>query len=198
MTTKAEKTKQFILEKVAPIFNKNGYVGTSLSDITKATGLTKGAIYGNYKNKEALALDAFNFNVRFVLNRIKEIIEEIDSPIEKLLAISDFHKTDIERELNAGGCPILNVGVDTKYSNPELFARVKIVVLRIQLSISSIIKEGQAKGEIKKEIDADAYGAKIFSMIEGAIFSTMLLEDKQHLLDMMTHLDQLILTKLKK
>lgn len=198
MSTKAEKTKQFILEKVAPIFNKNGYVGTSLSDITTATSLTKGAIYGNYKNKEALALEAFNFNVRFLLNRIKEILEEIDSPIEKLLAISDFHKTDIERELNTGGCPILNVGVDTKYSNPELFARVKIVVVRIQMSISYIIVEGQAKGEIKEDINAEAYGSKIFSLIEGAIFSSMLLENKQHLLDMMKHLDHLILTELKK
>lgn len=198
MLTKAEKTKQFILEKVAPIFNKNGYVGTSLSDVTKATGLTKGAVYGNYKNKEALALDSFNYNVRFLLNRIKEILEELDSPVEKLLAISDFHKIDIERELNAGGCPILNVGVDTKYSNPELFARVKIVVVRIQLSISLIIKEGQENGEINEDLDADAYGSKIFSLIEGAIFSSMLLEDKQHLLNMMDHLDHLILTELKK
>ena len=51
------------LEKIAPIFNKNGYVGTSLSDITQATGLTKGAIYGNFKDKEALAIEAFNFNI---------------------------------------------------------------------------------------------------------------------------------------
>ncbi len=51
MTTKSDRTKQFILEKVAPVFNKNGYFGTSMSDITEATGLTKGAIYGNFKNK---------------------------------------------------------------------------------------------------------------------------------------------------
>ncbi|WP_144916166.1 TetR/AcrR family transcriptional regulator [Mucilaginibacter frigoritolerans] len=35
-------TRDFILQKVAPLFNKKGYAGTSLSDLTDATGLTKG------------------------------------------------------------------------------------------------------------------------------------------------------------
>ncbi len=44
MLTKAEITTQFIIDTVAPVFNKFGYAGTSMSDITKATGLTKGAV----------------------------------------------------------------------------------------------------------------------------------------------------------
>ena len=46
----------YILEKTAPVFNRQGYIGSSLSDLTKATNLTKGAIYGNFVNKEELAL----------------------------------------------------------------------------------------------------------------------------------------------
>ena len=42
--TKADRTRSYIIEQVAPIFNKKGVHGTSLSDITNATGLTKGAI----------------------------------------------------------------------------------------------------------------------------------------------------------
>jgi len=55
MPTKAERTSAFIIERVAPVFNKHGYIGTSMSDLTEATGLTKGALYGNFENKEALA-----------------------------------------------------------------------------------------------------------------------------------------------
>lgn len=64
MVTKAELTSQYILEIVAPIFNKNGYTATSMTDITKATGLTKGAIYGNFINKEDLAIASFKFTVK--------------------------------------------------------------------------------------------------------------------------------------
>jgi len=51
MNTKAEQTRQLIVEKTAPIFNVKGYAGTSVSDMTKATGLTKGSVYGNFANK---------------------------------------------------------------------------------------------------------------------------------------------------
>ena len=59
--SKAERTKNFIIEKTAPLFNMKGYSGTSMSDITAATGLTKGSIYGNFENKDEVAIAAFLF-----------------------------------------------------------------------------------------------------------------------------------------
>ena len=70
MLTKAEQTTQFIIEKVAPLFNQKGYAATSMSDITRVTGLTKGAIYGNFENKEAIAIAAFDKSVNDLLKRI--------------------------------------------------------------------------------------------------------------------------------
>ena len=89
---KAEKTSAYIIEIVAPIFNKNGYAATSISDITKATGLTKGAIYGNFESKEQLAIAAFKFMVKSLMKAIVKHMDKSDSPIEKLLLISDFYR----------------------------------------------------------------------------------------------------------
>ena len=91
MKTKSDRTKQFILEKVAPVFNKNGYVGTSMSDVTEATALTKGAIYGNFKNKEELAYYSFYYNVSYVLDKIRTIIETKEDSIQQLLALQLNH-----------------------------------------------------------------------------------------------------------
>jgi TetR/AcrR family transcriptional repressor of nem operon len=60
--SKADRTRQFIIETTASIFNTKGYAGTSMSDITEATGLTKGAVYGNFGNKEDVALAVFDYN----------------------------------------------------------------------------------------------------------------------------------------
>ena len=65
---KAEETRRFIIEKVAPIFNMHGYEGTSLSQLIEAIGLTKGALYGNFKNKDEIALAALEYNI----SKIKE------------------------------------------------------------------------------------------------------------------------------
>ncbi len=61
---KAERTKLMIIEKVAETFNKQGYYATSLNDLIKITGLSKGSIYGNFKNKEEVAVEAFRYNIR--------------------------------------------------------------------------------------------------------------------------------------
>jgi len=94
--TKAEKTRQFIIEKTAPIFNTKGYAGTSLSDITEATGLTKGSIYGNFANKDEVALAAFDYNLQTVQGIIRSEMNKQESVKEKLLVYvnvyNDFMK----------------------------------------------------------------------------------------------------------
>ena len=196
MKSKAEITREFIIKTTAPIFNKNGYSGTSMSDISKATGLTKGAIYGNFKNKEALALEAFNFNVRFIINKLRDIIFTVKSPVARLYALTNFYRNYTKHAFNFGGCPILNVGVDANHTNPILYERVKHVAIKMQKSIENIIQDGIDCGEMKENLDAEAYGGRIFALIEGAVFSSVLLHDDKYLLDMMNHLDHIIKTEI--
>ena len=58
--SKGEKTRRKILEKAAPLFNKRGFNGCSMQDISAATGLEKGSLYTHFHNKEQLALEAFD------------------------------------------------------------------------------------------------------------------------------------------
>lgn len=196
--TKTTSTKAFILEKVRVLFNRNGYSGTSLSDITKATGLTKGAIYGNFENKEDLALASFNYSVTFILKNITSIIDNIQSPIARLYAIINFYRDYYNKNIDFGGCPILNVGIDAHYTNPKLFKQVKIVFVQVRDSLEGIIIDGQNHHEIKTDIDAKLYATRILSQIEGAFFTSILLDSNIPLTDMTNHLDIMIKTELQK
>ena len=90
--SKAEKTKAFIIEKTAAIFNKKGYAGTSLTDLTEATGLTKGALYGNFKNKDEIALAVYDYNTRIIKNNFLSISETGTGAVDQLLSIAEFYK----------------------------------------------------------------------------------------------------------
>ena len=92
MLTKSEHTIHFILETVAPIFNKHGYAATSMSDLTSATGLTKGAIYGNFENKEQLAIAVFQFSVRRILKDLNAIKEDRPFRLGKLYKDAEDEK----------------------------------------------------------------------------------------------------------
>lgn len=68
---KGTQTRAMILARVAPLFNKQGYFGASLSDIMQQTGLEKGGIYNHFKSKEQLALEAFDYAYAMLDQRIR-------------------------------------------------------------------------------------------------------------------------------
>ena len=197
MLTKAEQTSRFILETVAPIFNKNGYAATSMSDITEATGLTKGAIYGNFENKEELAIAAFRYSVKQLMRDIAKHLELSDSPIQKLFLISDFYRNYYPYSQRNGGCPVLNIGVDANNQNTKLLRKVKQVIEKIQDQVAEIIEQGIEAGEITAEINAMQYAKRLDTMIQGAIFMAYTMEDEFYIKDTMNQIDQMIHNELK-
>ncbi|MDO5972036.1 TetR/AcrR family transcriptional regulator [Flavivirga aquimarina] len=197
MTTKAALTSQYILEIVAPIFNKNGYAATSLSDVTSATGLTKGAIYGNFKNKEDLAIASFKFTVKNMLKQIADHLSKSDSPIEKLFLITDFYRNYYDYSKQLGGCPVLNIGVDANNQNTLLLQKVRHVIEKIQDQVATIIEDGIEIGEISSEINAMDFAKRLDTMIQGAIFMTYTMDDNFYIQDTMNLVDNMIIKELK-
>lgn len=183
MSTKAEKTSQFIIETVAPIFNRNGYEGTSMSDITAATGLTKGAIYGNFQNKEQLALLAFKYNVKRLLTDVEKHINLGATPLDKLFKLTDFYRNYYDFSKETGGCPILNTGVDANDQNPLLAEKVKQVIEKMQLYIENLINEGKETGQIKKTIISKTYAKRFYSLLQGAVFMSQTMQDNVYVVD---------------
>ncbi len=51
---KMENTKEFIVEEAFKLFLNHSYEAVSINDISKAIGLTKGALYHHFRNKEEL------------------------------------------------------------------------------------------------------------------------------------------------
>ncbi|MBQ0734086.1 TetR/AcrR family transcriptional regulator [Aquimarina celericrescens] len=198
MLTKAKQTTEFIIQTVAPIFNKNGYAATSLSDITKATGLTKGAIYGNFKNKEDLAIAAFTMTEKNMLRRIRDHQSLSDSPIEKLFLVTDFYRNYYNYTQEIGGCPVINMSIDSKHQNEVLFKHAQFAITKIQNNLAKLLDNAKELGEIKMEIDSTLYAKRLYSMITGAIFMTHTMNDNSYILDTMDLIDSLIHDDLKR
>jgi AcrR family transcriptional regulator len=50
-----------VLEKAMPLFWKQGYAGTGLQDLEKATGVNKSGLYSEFKDKEDLFLASLRY-----------------------------------------------------------------------------------------------------------------------------------------
>jgi AcrR family transcriptional regulator len=197
MPTKAERTSSFIIETVAPIFNKHGYIGTSMSDLTEATGLTKGAIYGNFENKEALALAAFEHNRKLLLDAIDIVLETPGTAVEKLFKLINFYKKYDMFTLKIGGCPILNTGIDAQHNNNLLAAASKETVKEIEGKIALILENGINKGEFKLPVSPLQFAKQLYTIIQGSVAMATLSSDRKYLVNTMTYLEVLVKRELK-
>lgn len=178
--SKAERTRQFIIEKAAPIFNRKGMAGTSMSDIMEATKLAKGGLYGNFESKEALSLEAFKYLSDLTHDAVSKKIKEKSTAREKLFALLDFYN-DRMLANNLGGCPILNFGTEADDTNPAMKQKVNEVINRFQSRFANIIREGHQNGEFAETFDANLYALKAFTMIEGAILISKMQNSPRHL-----------------
>lgn len=198
MPTKAEKTTAFIIETVAPVFNKHGYVGTSMSDLTEATGLTKGALYGNFENKEALALSAFKHNSDKLLEKIEEKLNEGSSAMEKIFSLTDFYRNYEAFSSEMGGCPIVNTGIDAQHNNVLLSAAVKETIKTIEGKIALVFEQGVNTGEVRLPVTPLQFAKQMYTMIQGAIAMSTMTRDRKYLINTIAYLEQLVKSEIKK
>jgi TetR/AcrR family transcriptional repressor of nem operon len=191
--SKAEKTKQFIIEKTAPLFNMKGYSGTSMSDITEATGLTKGSIYGNFENKDEVAIAAFKFNVKKLHDTFAQEIDKETTFKGKLLVYPRLYSDYYHLRVTQGGCPIINTATEADDTHPVLRKSVERVILAWKDKLIYFIEQGIIAGEFKaKSIDPEKTALTIIAIIEGAVMISKITGNVSNLSTIMLSLTELI------
>jgi TetR/AcrR family transcriptional regulator, transcriptional repressor for nem operon len=188
--TKGEQTRRKIIEAAAPIFNKQGYEGSSLNDLMEAAGLKKGGIYRHFSTKEELAAEAFDYTWEAAWNARLLHVDEQANGIEKLKQlIANFveHRSPV-----AGGCPILNTATDSDDGNTVLRTRVA-KALRSWLSrLQTIVEQAQERGETRAGVDPKAVATIIVASLEGALMISRLQRNDEALRRVQSHLNRFL------
>jgi AcrR family transcriptional regulator len=197
MLSKSERTRLYIIEKAAHLFNKKGFHGTSMSDILEATGLAKGGVYGNFKSKEEIVLEAFEYAFRKVSDELTLRIKSKSTAHDKLNAVVDYYYGYLENSPIEGGCPMLNFTSHSDESLPDLKRAVQKAVKMMLDSIIRIIQKGQQYQQIRSELDAALMGEILFTRIEGALMLAKSTNDPEKLNRLLDACKQFIASELK-
>lgn len=176
-------TRERIIQQSAALFNTYGYHACSLSHIMEATQLKKGGIYNHFKNKDEIAIEAFNYNYQRVLDRFQQVLSSANSPTEKLFSLIDVFVSFIDDPIvQGGGCPIFNTAMDATNTHPELKEKAKKGIKGLKRYVEIKLNEGIAAGEFKSDINVEQTAAMMISTLEGAIIMSRV-EDDNNCLD---------------
>ena len=176
---KSERTRRHILEKAAPLFNKKGYDGTSLADLERATGLTKGALYGNFGDKETLAGEAFNYSVSLVREIVAARLKGISTYKGKICALMEFFSEYVLHPPVAGGCPLLNTAVEADDNRVLIRPVVAREIKEFVDFIATLFKKGVRAKEFQSDINTRELAYTFFCAIEGAIMFSRVERSRQ-------------------
>jgi TetR/AcrR family transcriptional regulator, transcriptional repressor for nem operon len=191
--SKSDRTKQFIIEQTAPVFNEKGFAGTSLTDLTNATKLTKGSIYGNFANKDEVALAAFDYNFDRITLYLKERIYKKDNAIERLLVYPEVYANFLKIPFLKAGCPILNTSTEADDTHPQLKEKAAQALAFWKSSIENQIKRGITRNEIKANTNPSEMALVMMSIIEGAVMIAKVTGKSKDLKTTMLYLEKTIM-----
>jgi AcrR family transcriptional regulator len=176
---KGEVTRRLILERAAPVFNKRGYAGASMSELVEATGIEKGGIYNHFGSKEELAVDAFDYAISLIVDGYASV-QEGKVGLDRLVAIIEIFGDWSGHPLVAGGCPIMNTAIEADDTNPPLAARARAAMDSWHRLIGSIVKDAKARGEMDDDVDPYELATLVTSTLEGSLMITKLFDDPSY------------------
>ncbi|PZX94979.1 TetR/AcrR family transcriptional regulator [Flavobacterium aquariorum] len=163
---KGEETRQFIIEKAAPIFNTKGIAATAMSDIMEATKLSKGSMYVHFENKEVLACAAVDYNMKVLGDKLMARLAKSKTAKEELFTYIDFFSNAVNPPLT-GGCPLLNFGTEADDTNPVIKEKVNKGINLNQKLLEASISKGIANSEFRADWNAIEFATVIVAMMEG-------------------------------
>lgn len=82
----AEQTRLRIIDAAMRLFSRNGFANTSMENIASELGLTRGAIYGHFKNKLDLYEQLMDFSQEPLYNLMDRTLKASGSAIDSLRA----------------------------------------------------------------------------------------------------------------
>lgn len=185
-----EATKETILKKSGVLFNTQGYKSTSISEITDATGFTKGAIYRHFESKDALEIETLNYLSSLMFQKLRERIKEKATAGDKLRSIFHFFESYTSNPPLKGGCPLLNAAVEADDSNPALRRAALKILNGLRDAIVVMLETGIKYKQIKPGIDKEQYATIIIASLEGAIMMSKLSENDDDIKRMVKHLNK--------
>jgi TetR/AcrR family transcriptional regulator, transcriptional repressor for nem operon len=184
-----EATKEKILKKSGVLFNTKGYKATSISEITDATGLTKGAIYRHFENKEKLEQESLFYLSSIMFEEVKSKVKQQLTAREKLKAVFRYFESYVTAPVVKGGCPLLNAAIESDDAHPVLRKTALRILNILEESVIAILENGIRYKQIKPQVDKEAFACLVIASLEGAIMMSKLRGNNDDLRRIISHLE---------
>jgi len=152
-----------VLDTARQRFTQTGYHGTSVDDLSRATGLSKGSLYGAFGDKQALFQRVFD---DYCAGSDAMATARIDGPEDEALIRlrAWLHSPEVT---NPYGCLLAKGTAELASENDAVAARSLAAYETLLDSCRRLVEQAQRAGLVDPEADAEALGGLVVTTHRG-------------------------------
>ena len=160
------ETHQNILRTAERLFATKGFNGTSMNDIVKESGVSKGAIYNHFENKERLFLTLIDEQTEVGLEQAGQLFSEDDTytdRIKKIIHMTFGSSVSCPREM----CMMQIEFMVTASRLESLQGDMQKRYSAIFDFIVDVVEEGKKAGEFRADLDSKSLVTLVYATLDG-------------------------------
>jgi AcrR family transcriptional regulator len=157
-----EIRKEQIAEAALKLVSSHGLSRLSVAAVARRVGLVPSGIYRHFKSKDDILAAVLDLIERRLVENVRHALEESSDPLERLHGVLVRHIRFI-REGRA--VPRIVFADETFTDHPERRQRVHQLLQAYLGRVSEIIRDGQARGQIRCELDPDTTALMVLGIV---------------------------------
>lgn len=162
--------REKIIESGVQTLHKRGFSGAGIREITAEAGVPQGCFTNHFRSKDAFGvaiLDRYHERTQSIMDWT--LRDETRSPVERLRAYFEAITEWLEAAGWRYGCLVGNMSLEVSEHSELLRVHLSAICSSLTQSFAEVVRAGQARGEIRSEIEADDMAVFILSSWQGAM-----------------------------
>jgi AcrR family transcriptional regulator len=157
-------SEQEVLATARRQFNETGYHGTSVDDLSRATGLSKGSLYGAFGDKAALFQRIFE---EYCASSDEGAAARLEGPEDQALDRLRTWLTSPDGHTGQPGCLLAKATAELAAENDAVATRSLAAYETLLDSCRQLVEQAQRAGHLDPAADAEALGGLILTTHRG-------------------------------
>lgn len=164
-----KRTRERLLQAAAREIYRSGFQSASLDTILASAGVTKGALYHHFKNKEALGYavveEIISPDTHAAWMRPLQSASSAKDPIDALIAI--VQDIPVQPKVVCGGCQLNNLAQEMSPLDAGFRKRLETIFDAWRDAVASVLREGQRHGSVRYDVEPHDAAGLLIAMVEG-------------------------------
>jgi TetR/AcrR family transcriptional regulator, transcriptional repressor for nem operon len=162
----AERTRERLLQAASREIYRSGFQSASLDTILAVAGVTKGALYYHFDGKEALGHAVIEEIIApDVRSKWVRPLQSGKDPIDAL--IGAVRRIPVRPADVRGGCQLNNLAQEMSPLDAGFRKRLAIIFAGWRDAVASVLREGQSRGSVRRDVEPDDAAGLLIAMVEG-------------------------------